>query len=741
MRTFLRRSSIWLGVFLAILFLAGGALFFYLVSSLPSLNGRVSLPVDRPASVSRDAHGIVSIEAASLRDAYVALGYVHAQDRWAQMELMRRFGAGRLSEFLGDRTFRADKLSRLIGFHRLAEQQWRTLGPDYQAALTAYSAGVNAYLHDHRGAWPLDLLLIAGINYRPEAWTPVDCLVWGRIMAWRLSQNYTDERRNAALQNILPDPLFTAIAGQARHTASNNWVIGPSLSHSGAALLANDPHLSIDSPSPWYLMRMHTPEGTRIGATAPGMPLLVIGTNGKVAWGFTATGGDTQDLFIEKPVAAAAYATPDGTRPFETWQEVIGVGQERRAVTFRKTRHGPVISDLDTSPGGPVLALAWTGSQPDDGSAQALWDMNKAQNAAQFHAALANFHSPEQNVVYADRAGAVGFVAAGRVPIRSALKGNSLVPVPGESGASDWKGWIPFSELPQRIDPPFAATANNDITPDAYPYFMAAKWESPYRVDRITEMIASRSSLSLDDMRVMQQDTLSLVARQLTPSLLAHARQKAPDLAALLAEWDFRMDRALPQPAFFTYWLREWAFLLLGRSLGAQYEDWFSWQVPQLLAVEKICGCPEERDQAFDLAFQKISRDLGSDPHRWAWGAVHRDRYVHPILSHLPLLGTLLGADLPVDGDNFTVNRATPDPLDLRDIHGPSMRFLVDMADPDHALFALAGGQSGNPLSRHYKDLLPFWRNGEYVTMVAPPTDSLTVDPDSHDSNSRLVLP
>ncbi|HVO03257.1 MAG TPA: penicillin acylase family protein [Candidatus Cybelea sp.] len=761
----MRRVGKWIGVgllaivALALIAAAGG--YFWLRSSLPQVDGIVSVAgLTAKATIGRDDRGVATIRAASLEDAYFAIGFAHAQDRLFQMDLMRRAGAGRLSEVLGAATVPTDKLMRTLGLYAQAEQEAEDASPALKAALAAYSAGVNAYLKQRSGALPLEFLLL---HYAPGPWKPADSLVWGRLMALQLSSNWNEERLDVKLKQTLPPDLLKLLVPQAESfaalpsawfgpvgEASNNWVIAPSKSKTGAAILANDPHLGLGAPSIWYLAHIVTPEMSWVGATSPGMPMMVIGANDRVSWGFTTTAGDTEDLYEERlaPNDPSRYQTFYGTEPFAARQETIKVKDGKdRVVTIRTTHHGPVVSDLDDEgkPDDPVLALKAAFLQPNDRTADALLAMNLARSADELYAALGQFDSPQQNVVYADRDGHIGFVAAGRVPVRRKVYDDGMLPVPGWTDDYDWTGMIPLDGMPQTKDPAsgWLATANNKIVDDNYAYFMAGRWPDDGRYKRIAELLAARPTLGVEDVEVMQQDTLSRPLLELVQAWLPRLKNADPKVTDLLKAWDGHMDRAKPAPLIATLWLQRTAELLLKEKLGKSYDDWWFWDtdaVQRLLADAKWCrgvsnasNCDDLLGRSLDKAVAEISVRLGSNPVQWQWGDLHRLHFRHPVLRYVPLLGDWLDANLPTDGDAFTINRGVPfgsaTSPDLPDVHGPTMRLVVDMKNPMAAVVTLAGGQSGNPLSSHYADWLKDWRDGRYRPIVQSAADTLTLVP------------
>ena len=455
--------------FLILLLVVLGGGYFYLRSSLPQIDGHITVEgLGAPVTITRDADGVPLITASNDADAAFGLGFAHAQDRLFQMETMRRYGAGRLSEIFGARAIGIDRQMRVLGLYRLAETSFGHLSAPVRRGFEAYAAGVNAFLATHCGALPPEFQLL---RFAPEPWRPADSLVWGKVMDLELTGNYRRELLRARLARSLTskqlaflypeypkdapttlaalaaiyrhlplDPLYASLAPKIGPIyASNNWVVGGAHSASGKPLLANDPHLGFSAPGVWYLARLKTPEREITGGTAPGVPLVVIGHNDRIAWGFTTTASDVADLFIEKldPNDPSRYLTPEGSAPFATRQETIAVRDAAPVtMTIRGTRHGPVLSDAlptGTVETGYVLALAATFLGDDDRSAEALWSAGRAGDWREFRAAFENFVAPQQNIVFGDSGGEIGFIAPGRIPIRRS--GNGWLPVPGWTGA------------------------------------------------------------------------------------------------------------------------------------------------------------------------------------------------------------------------------------------------------------------------------------------------------------------
>ncbi|WP_247892362.1 penicillin acylase family protein [Azospirillum sp. Sh1] len=774
--------------------------YWWMRAQQPQTSGTIAIPGGgAPAEIVRDRQGVVHIFAATERDAYRALGYAHAQDRLWQMETMRRAGAGRLAELIGtkygDFALRSDRLMRTLGVRRSAEAMEATLSPDARTAFEAYAEGVNAYLATRSEALPVEFQLL---RHTPEPWTVADSLVWAKLMALQLSANYRDELfRSRVLERLSPvqvDDLFppdapgapTTLATDLRgmdlretvkrtlaalpqmgfDTASNEWVLTGARTTTGKPILANDPHLGLEAPILWYLARIVTPDFTVTGATVPGVPLTILGHNGKVAWGFTTTHSDTQDLFVEKPDPQdpAGYLTPDGSQPFETRAETIAIaGEPSQTLTVRSTRHGPVISDLDAAPAGtalastapgPALALSFPGLAGDDTSAEALYRLNHAESAETAREALRLHVAPQQNVVYADVAGTVGFISAGRVPIRR--KGDGRVPVPGWTGEYDWTGFLPYYALPQAVNPPSGqfVNANNAVVGRDYPYRLATEWPDPSRAKRIVEMLGT-GRFSVEDVARQQMDIVSLPARDFLPELLKYPAPPgvASDAAALLRNWDGRMDRNRPEPLIFTAWMRELVRVVFADELGPDFASYWELRPEALRHVlserPEWCddittpqkeSCADMIGRSLEAAVAMLAERHGSSPKSWRWGDDHKAALVHRMLSRLPLIGGTADLSVETDGGFFTVNRgstSTRDPANpFRHVHGAGLRAVYDLADLDNSRFVIATGQSGNIWSRHWGDLVELWRDGGSLrlagdrgTLVSAGAEVLTLTP------------
>ncbi len=763
---------------LLLLALLVGVGFQYLRSSLPQTAGVIALPgLAAPATVLRDRDGVPHIYGQTLDDANFALGYAHAQDRLWQMEMNRRVAQGRLSEILGPAALDADRFLRTLGIQQAAARALAAMDTDTLKLLGAYAAGVNAFLATNTKPLPPEFLVL-GVH--PEPWRPVDSLAWLKLMALDLSTNWREELFRLQLASrltpkqiaeILPpypgdravrlpdlralyaglDNAATTLAAYARQplpegAGSNNWVVSGARSHSGKPLLANDPHLGLSAPALWYLAHLEGGGVRVIGATFPGVPMVILGRNDRIAWGFTNTAPDTQDLYIEKVLdGGASYLGPDGPLPFVLREERIGIkGQADALLRVRSTRHGPVISDV-LGPGAPkaaaghVLALAWVALADGDMTGRALARVGRVRDWAGFVEVMRDFHTPQQNIVYADVDGHIGFLAPARVPIRSpenTLKG--LAPAPGWDARYDWQGFIPYDALPKQLDPPqgVIATANDKIVADDYPYWLTEGWIPPFRGDRIRELLALRQKHDMSSFAALQADDKSTYLAELLPLMLPHAPRNAvtAPLIDALARWDFRMQANRPEPLLASAWVRELTRLIYADELGDAFaKNWQERPIFMLNVLRDVDGqsrwcddidtaavetCPQRIALAFERALAATRAGDGGGP---LWGDRHIAVSEHRPFSKVPLLARLFELRVPVRGDTWTVDVGRLSIADneapFASHHAASLRALYDLADLDASVFMQSTGQSGNPFSPHYADLNSAWARVEYLPM------------------------
>ena len=769
---------------------AAGLAVWLAYASLPDLDGEIRLAgLEARVTIARDEFGIPLITAESERDAAMALGFVHAQDRLWQMEMSRRIGAGRLAEVVGEQGIATDRFLRTLGLYRAAEAALDHLSPDAIDRLEAYAEGVNALIESRSRPLPPEFLLL---RHRPEPWVPADSLVLVKTMAWRLIESWRRELTRATVLAELPaealDDLWppthpdavTSIAGDGLEThrasaasgsdvaavraiaddaaallaalpesgppgqGSNSWVVAGEHTASGAALFANDPHLDLGAPAHWYLAALSTPEGTVQGATLPALPVVVIGRNERVAWGFTNTAGDTDDLFIERldPGDPDRYLTPDGPRPFVTRDEVIRIkGGATITHRVRETRNGPVISDIlpqaaaAAGGGGHVLALRWTALETVDRTVEAGMALARARDWEAFEAAIADFFSPTQNAIFADAEGGIGIALAGRLPQRLGSDGG--LPRPGWSGEHDWQGLLPAAANPRSRDPAtgYLLNANNRLVGPDYPHYITRDWNDDLRARRIEEVLSAAietgTALDIEAMRRLQNDRRSTMALDFLPLLRrvgpASGDEDAQVIQAAMDAWDGESAADRPEPLIFQAWYRALVRHVLEDELGQRFAAYRGLRTEAMRHIienapiwcddttipETVQSCVDMAERAFRTALAELRDEHGEAWREWRWGEASRVHMAHRPMDAIFGLRRLFSLETPGGGDGSTVDVARYLPhAPYTTVMAASLRIVADLAEPFSFDAILPAGQSGHPLSRHYRDQTALWHEG-----------------------------
>ena len=516
-------------------------------------------------------------------------------------------------------------------------------------------------------------------------------------------------------------------------------------------MLANDPHLSLDAPGTWTLTRLEWPGELRAGVTAPGVPFLVIGHNGQLAWGFT------QDLFVEQlSEDGKQVETPEGWVDLDIRQETIGVkGAPDEALTLRRSPNGPLISDVLSEedsllfPPDKALALAWPLYDEENRTAEGFYRMSAAKTPREFLDALSLLHAPQQNVAFADRAGNIGFVTAGALPKRPA--DDVSRPLAAWVAPFNWGERVAFEELPQVLNPEggVLVNANNRIAGPGYPHLINRSFPDPARAIRIEEMLGPSGRLGPTEAAAMQLDVVSVTARDLLPILLPllSEAQRQGEPGAALAAWDHRMTRRSPEATIFAAWMRALMSRLLADETGEAFEDLARPDRRVLLRILNLenewCDdvgssasletCEEQVRLAYDDALALLEDRLGPGWRSWRWERLHQATFSHPLYRHVPVVRDLLSLAQGTPGWDDTVNRGgtslgydKPETL-FQHRHGAGLRVVYDLNDLDNSFFIIAPGQSGNIFSSAYGNMASRWRDGRYLKLVGPATDDADV--------------
>jgi len=787
---------------------------WFVYRPLPQIDGAAALPgLQHDVTVERDQWGVPHIRAASLEDLEEAQGYVMAQDRLWQMDLLRRVARGQLSEILGPTTLAIDKDFRTLGFSRAAARDVAQLDAESRKLMEAYARGVNAFIEEHQDRLPLEFTLL---RYKPLPWQPSDTLaisgymyrtltdtrerelnrakVAQRAGAERAKDLFSEEsamdhfvvgdpstpndgsQRSAAEgddeddDDIQPDTVLKArYAGVNGITASdgspdltsalsrsiqqfleqsrneirqglgsNNWVVSGAHTATGKPLLANDTHLELTIPSIWYEIHLTAPGWNVKGFTLPGAPMVIVGHNDRIAWGFTNNGADVQDLYIEtlNPAVSDEYRVKGSWTKAQIIDETIRVkGQTDEHLKVVVTRHGPVVAH----DGDKAYAMRWTATEPGGLANSYNW-LGKAKNWKEFREVMKHVSGPGQNAVYADVDGNIGYIMAARVPIRK--KGHGEVPVPGDTDDYEWTGYIPFDQLPQALNPEsgLIVTANARVVGPNYKPYLTDRWEEPYRTARIYDLLHDRHDLRPEDMLKVQTDTYSFPHVFVADQLIAAAKTvkpkdaRAQKLIEGLKDWNGIAEADSPEVSFLHAARRAAIELLLEPFLGKE-TALYQWRSTTFLqktltnrpakwlpAVFK--SYDELLAAAADKAVARLAEQSGSQRVQdWAWKRFNSLDMVHPVGRSGLLKRFLSITDKPQSGTVYSIRAATK-------THGPAMRFVANPGDWDHSILLIPAGQSGQPGSSHYSDQFSYWYEGKPI--FAPFSDAAEASARKH---------
>lgn len=771
---------------------AATAIYWTFYRPLPDYGATVPLDnLDEPVKIKWDHYGVPHIYARNKHDLYRALGYVHAQDRLWQMTVSQMAAQGRFAEFLGSELIPIDQLQRTVGFWRIARKIERQLADSTRQMLQAYADGVNQYVDRNPRALPVQFAM-AGMG--PIPWTPTHSLALARLMAWQLNMAWRSELvynmifsrlspaqfaelfPNPAITDDLPEraPADTGRADVARpllahhntyrqlmgiegiHAGSNAWAVGGGKTGTGEALLAGDPHLPLNIPGQWYEVHLNLRDRNLSGATIPGAPSVVLGQNDVLAWSATNTMLDDTDFYEERlhPQDSSRYLLDSlGGEPvyqqFVVQREVLKVkNADDRTFTRRLTKHGPVISDIypdQELTGGKVITMRWTGQEPSQ-ELEALQAMGWARSMKGFRAAARGFKTPAQNFIYADTTGNIALFTAASVPVRS---GNPVIFRAGWKPRLDWQRYVDGSALPAVINPGkgWVANANNPVD-RSFPYYLSVYWQSDSRYERIRQYLSDNNRLSREAFQVMQTDSYSNYARELTPLVLSiintHPDTSLATAVSYLENWDYKYTRSETAASIFDVFLLRLTANTLGDELGdALCQDFLSYSAKPArimhdllrndssffddITTEASEGRAQMVLKSMRQALATLRNRFGSQPAEWRWGNLHTitlrpsffGRAAQKPDASTPLrmivTNVLNRGPYPAPGNSMSINNGEylwNRPYEM--VVGPSIRRIVDLAKPGQSLSIMPGGQSENPLSEFYSDQTESWLNGQY---------------------------
>lgn len=750
---------------------------------LPNIEGDLSVPgLQAPVEVLRDKWGVPHIYAENFHDLFFAQGFVHAQDRLWQMELHRRVASGTLAEIFGEAALDTDRATRTFGFRRIGIAHFEKLGAEAQLALTAHAEGVNAWLNHPNFVVPLEFTLI---KHTPTPWTVDDSLAFGQFMAWQLTGQFTpkiartqilkligQERFEQILPNYLPtnpavipskmefnifqpDGTLKDIPGPfvQRGGGSNGWAITGAKSTTGKPIHCTDPHLAPSTPAIWYMMHLVCGDYQVYGVGPASLPMILIGHNARISWGFTVSNVDAEDLFIEKmnPQNPTQYQYKGKWLDAEVISETIKV-KDRATPHIEQvliTKHGPIVNEaigMKADSKEERIALCSVSLEPLT-TFQGVWKLNNAKNWDDFAAAVRDISAPHQNMTFADVEGNIGSYISGRIPIRKS--GDGFTAVPGWTGDHDWTGYIPFEDVPHQLNPKrgYVVTANNcPIKDKDYKYYLSRTFDPGYRARRISEFIESKPTLGPEDFKTLQMDFKATHALQFVERLKSFTT-KDPDVELalkLLREWDGILSATTIGGTIYEIAIDSMLEILLSFRLSKSLVNAYLGEGfhpmlkattesyhPSVLILLNLLDTPDAwwiqqvggRDalitQGLKRTIEYLRTELGKNPEKWQWGNLNKIVYPHAMSIQKPLDKVFNIGPEPIGGDKLTVCQQGP-PFNTKSekIWTPSYRHIVNLADLDSSWVVFAPGQSGHLASPHYDDLFKLWYRGDYLPML-----------------------
>lgn len=774
-------KRIFLGLLILIVVAASAAFFLgrnIARRALPDYNKDILMTaLDGEVTVIRDQYAMPHIYATTQRDLYMAVGYISAQDRMWQMDLLRRATQGRLSEIFGADLVDVDHRMRSLRISEKSERIFAGLDTEVRTCMEAYADGVNRYLSDQGKALPPEFGIL---QYKPEAWEPVHSLNLIGYMSWDLSMAWSTEivlykisqlvdsirfaemipdlgiQSPPIFPNFHLDSLYLAAAeslpahmkklselGLQVFNASNNWAVAPSRTGNGKALFSNDMHLGLFAPGLWY--QMHQVVGDELNVTGlllPGQPLIIAGHNQDIAWGMTNVMLDDIDFYLETTSEdhPGQYLFEGEWRDFTKVTETIMIkGGEEVQRDILYTHRGPVITEFKQT-GEDVISMHWIGND-ESNELQTVYELNRASNWPEFEQACSHFVSIAQNINYADTRGNIGLHTAGGVPMRPGVRAFIS---PGDTGLYDWQGFVPFDSLPHTYNPASGqvSSANNRTAGTDYPYEISHWYDLPYRIKRIREMLDSKETLSIQDFILMQGDQESVLARQLNPAFVK-ALQSADSITAterqaleMLASWDntFRKDEAAPLvfEALYRHLLDEIFLDELGPDMMKEFlrQDLLaSYVIDRILSGQTSAWCDDISTQdktedfddmvrrAFPKAVDWLVQHTGKNAEEWNWGSLHTLTLAHPLgaVKAIDVIFKMNRGPYPVGGSYHTVS---PFSFSMNEPfaanHGASHRHIYIPGDWDKSLSVIPTGISGIPASPHYCDQTRLYLDMQY---------------------------
>ena len=745
-------------------------------------NGTLKIKgIKNDVKIARDKWNTPHISAETLSDLMFAQGWVHAQDRFWQMELNRRTGQGRLAEAFGKIALDTDRLTRTLGFNRLAKIDYKLMDTYHKNLLQHYTDGINAWLQTSK--LPIEFLLT---KIKPEPWTPIDSLAFGRVMTWTLSHGWSGSlTRQEIIEkvgiemaeelsiyypednpvelpeglsiNLKADEMIESAAGpflgkdlEGGGRGSNAWAVSGDFTDTGRPILCNDTHLKLSTPGVWYVNYLKSTDGyNATGASLPGIPGVMLGHNEHTSWGITLAFTDVEDIFIEKVDVTDKnkYEHKGKSIPFETIEEIIPVkGESNHVEIVRKTVHGSLIGSV-TGREPHALALSSKSLLPNQ-IIRGFMEISRSSNWDEFIKGIELIEAPQLNVVYADTQGNIGLAVTGNVPIRK--KGNGQLPVPGWSGEYDWEGDIPLDEMPKSLNPKegYVISTNNAVADNKYPYFLGNSFMNGYRARRIKNVFDSALNINQELCKSLHEDVYSIPGKELVEGLIKGfrtAKPKAQKIIDILSKWDYELDTETDGGTVYQVVLYTLVRNIVEPKLGKDLTDKYMGvgEHPLLLPVSELLGHTTPAlfkmvqntnskwvtsDKELLIVVENsliqscnwLEQNLNIDSANWKWGGIHQAQFRHGLSAQPPMDKIFDVGPFPIGGDTDTVCPTAFNPS--APYHPsewcPSIRFIIDVGNWDNSQIICPPGISGILGSPHYDDMADLWIKGEYIPLM-----------------------
>lgn len=772
MRT-LKRILLGLLTAIALIIIAG---LIYLNSlkynALPDYNQDVELNgLNEEVLIYRDTFAIPHIFAKNEADLYVAVGYVMAQDRLWQMDLLRRVTIGRLSEIFGADMIETDLLLRSLRIPDKSLKLLETADSEILKTIESFADGINQYIRNK--PLPPEFKIL---GYEPEPWKPEHSLNLIGYMSWDLTSGWGSEILLSQLQEVIsesklnmliPDPgkyptpvlpdfygsdievVQTILdvskrlkkLGTEIFAGSNNWAVSPLKSKTGKPLLANDMHLGLAVPGIWYQMHQVIEGKLNVtGVILPGAPAIVCGHNDSIAWGMTNVSVDNLDFYREKfNEDSTKYLFNNEWRELLIKEETIKIkGGDQRKFKLMFTHRGPIVNRFKNVKGDPI-SIRWIGNEMSN-EMRTIYKLNRARNWEDFRDAVKTFVSISQNVVYADVNGNIGLQTSAGIPIR---EGNGISIYPGDTSQYDWKGIVPFEELPYEYNPDrgYVSSANNKTVPDDYPYYISSWFSKPYRIDRIREMLDEKEVLGPDDIMDMHADTKSKLADWILPYFMTSLETEKQwnelqsELLKKLNNWNGRLLADSPEGAVFEILYRKVNENMIKDDLPEELykklmgdrgvlENLLTNILPEKTSEWIDDKTTPEKESFDDIVIRSYKETIdeltslcGNNPEKWNWGEIHTLFLNHPLgsVKILDKAFNLNRGPFKLPGSTHTVCPYSYNFNDLYKInHGASQRHIFDLSNWDTSKTVIPTGNSGIPSSPFYCNQTKLYINNQY---------------------------